>query len=365
MAKKLPTVWKMEPHTEAKHIILRRYLQAWFPIMTRWNGRVLYIDGFAGPGKYIDGQIGSPIIALGAALEVAPKMTGEMSLLFIELDPKRLEVLKQEVAEFALPKNIAVDCVHGKFDETMTGILASLEEQRKRLAPTFAFLDPFGFSHTPFSVVQKIMANQKCEVLITFMYEEINRFLEHPDQPTNYDELFGGKEWRDAIPIKEPQPRKKFIHDLYRRQIEEKAGVRYVRSFEMINHGNRTDYFLFFGTNNLKGLARMKEAMWKVDEGAGMQFSDTTDMNQTLLFAKEPDFGDVKRRIVAKFSGLQVAVEKIEEFVLVQTPYRETHYKTQVLKPMEKSEPPELIVVSRPGRGAKGTFPEGTQIKFA
>jgi len=33
-------------------MILRRYLQAWLPILSRRNERVLYLAGFAGPGIY-------------------------------------------------------------------------------------------------------------------------------------------------------------------------------------------------------------------------------------------------------------------------------------------------------------------------
>jgi hypothetical protein len=44
--------WKIEPHTQAKHLILARYLKAWLPIMASFNGRILYIDAFAGPGGY-------------------------------------------------------------------------------------------------------------------------------------------------------------------------------------------------------------------------------------------------------------------------------------------------------------------------
>ena len=61
--------WKLEPHTQGKHLVLRNYMEAWLPIMTRWNGRVLFIDGFAGPGEYDGGEPGSPIIALPALME--------------------------------------------------------------------------------------------------------------------------------------------------------------------------------------------------------------------------------------------------------------------------------------------------------
>ena len=60
------TVWELEDHTAAKHEILRRYLAAWFPILSSsgYNRRGLFIDGFAGPGIYSKGELGSPIIAL-------------------------------------------------------------------------------------------------------------------------------------------------------------------------------------------------------------------------------------------------------------------------------------------------------------
>jgi hypothetical protein len=31
------TIWKLEPHTGAKHRILGRYLDAWFPILGKFN----------------------------------------------------------------------------------------------------------------------------------------------------------------------------------------------------------------------------------------------------------------------------------------------------------------------------------------
>ena len=48
----MDTIWPLEPHTAAKHEILRRHLGAWFPIMCSWNRRLVFVDGFAGPGQY-------------------------------------------------------------------------------------------------------------------------------------------------------------------------------------------------------------------------------------------------------------------------------------------------------------------------
>lgn len=364
MPSRLSTIWELEPHTKAKHEILRRYLQAWLPIITRWNGRVVYIDGFAGPGIYKKGEEGSPIIALKEAVGHRDSIRAEVFFFFIEADSARFQSLQQHVATLPIPSNFKVHPVLGKFDETMTALFDQLDEDGKKLAPTFAFLDPFGFSHTSLAMVRRLMGYQRCEVLITFMYEEINRFLRHPDQPQHFDALFGCGDWRQALSVQNSQERKRFIHDLYHRQLREAASIRFVRSFEMVNEGKRTDYFLFFGTNSLDGLKKMKEAMWKVDERSGLQFSDATDLNQVLLFKKEPDYEDLKRRILSNFLDRTVTVEAVEEFVLVSTPYRETHYKRHVLKPMEVSQAPGLVVQRPPTGRRKGTFSPKTLIEF-
>ncbi|PSN94208.1 hypothetical protein B9Q06_09975 [Candidatus Marsarchaeota G2 archaeon ECH_B_2] len=82
------------PHTKAKHKILKTYLAAWFPILSKWNGRVLYIDGFAGPGEYDDGSDGSPLLALEVARTHKLKLASEVVFLFVEEDKERFNHLR-------------------------------------------------------------------------------------------------------------------------------------------------------------------------------------------------------------------------------------------------------------------------------
>src|SRR5262249_53790542 len=88
------TTWPLEPHTKGKHLVLKEYLNAWFPILSSWNGRIVFIDGFSGPGKYDGGEEGSPLIALRAMLEHSSRSRfKEITFFFIEQDPKRAEHL--------------------------------------------------------------------------------------------------------------------------------------------------------------------------------------------------------------------------------------------------------------------------------
>lgn len=36
------TIWIAEPHTIAKHRILRKYLDGWLPVISSWKKRVLF-----------------------------------------------------------------------------------------------------------------------------------------------------------------------------------------------------------------------------------------------------------------------------------------------------------------------------------
>jgi hypothetical protein len=218
----------------------------------------------------------------------------------------------------------------------MTGILDNLDKKSTVIAPTFVFIDPFGFS-IPISIIKRIMSRPRCEVLITFMYEEINRFIGEPRLWDCLTLLYGNAEWKRIIPIRDPGTRELELQGIYKNQLQTEAGIKFVTSFKMTNKTNRTDYFLFFGTNHLLGLKKMKAAMWDVDESGSFEFSDATyNPAQPTLFQVEPNYQSLKNAIIDKFGGRSVKIVDLETFVLTQTPFRETHYKRKILAPMER-----------------------------
>src|ERR1700719_5434474 len=179
MAAPTTTIWPLDPHTSAKHAILRRYLKAWIPILTLGRfPRVAYFDGFAGPGKYSGGEDGSPVIALKAALEQNPPIRGQVIFRFVEEKPDRAEVLQQIVKSLPIPNNFDVKVEGGrKFEAAFKDFRTHYVNNAGKIPPTFAFIDPFGWTGAPFSAVQFLMSQSSCEAFITFMYEEINRFI--------------------------------------------------------------------------------------------------------------------------------------------------------------------------------------------
>lgn len=336
MAAPKSTIWELESHTRAKHEILRRYLQAWMVILSQGKfPEILYIDGFAGPGEYAGGEAGSPIIALDTALGYKPPLTAKVHFFFVEKDSARAHHLLTQVALRTLPANFQVIVEGGVTFEVAFEKRNPEFLRNGRLIPTFAFIDPFGWTGAPFSLVERILTWRNCEVFINFMYEEINRFIGHRDQVANFSSFFGTDGWKQCIDETDPRRRNRCLHDLYLKQLHMSARAKYVRSFEMSNTHDVTDYFLFYATNELLGLKKMKEAMWKVDESGEFRFSDATDPNQLVLFEKVPNFSTLQSRLLEKFSDKDVKVADIENFVLVETAFRETHYK-RILKTLEK-----------------------------
>jgi three-Cys-motif partner protein len=316
------TIWKLEPHTGAKHRILRSYLDAWFPILAKDNPRIVYVDGFSGPGKYLGGEPGSPIVALQSAVAHAVRLTGEVVFFFIEEDTKRADHLESEILNLNLPTNFKASVERGEFANSFGETLDAIEKGGLRLAPTFALIDPFGFSGLPYALIKRLLSRQKCEVLITFMVDSINRWLTHPDEEitAHIVETFGTEE---AVAVAQGENRIVALKDLYFRQLKKIA--RFVRYFEMSDKDQRVVYYLFFASNNALGHLRMKEAMWKVDPMGEFTFSDSTDPYQHVLFA-QPHFEQLANQIVTAFKGAgRIPVSRIETFVNDQTAFLRKH----------------------------------------
>ena len=359
MATPKETIWEIEPHTLAKHKILEHYLKAWFPIIGRYNDTVNYVDGFAGPGIYSKGESGSPIVALEVANDHSAILKGKLNFLFIEEDQARAKNLNNEIAKLELKTNFNVQVVNDKFYETIDFILKSFEKEGKILAPTFIFIDPFGFSGIPASVVADLLRNPKVEVFINFSVDSINRFIGTEDANKHIIELFGAEGVIELIKSSKDN-RIRDLRDLYQIMLTEHA--KFVRYFEMRNNDGRIIYYLFFCSNHNLGHLRMKEAMWRVSAEGDFSFSDSTDPNQTVLFTKE-DFGEeVFNLIKAKFTSLEV--EKIKKYVEDETAYLDKHL-TQALKFGENGKLIRVNELKQDGsKRRKGTFPEGTIIKI-
>jgi three-Cys-motif partner protein len=361
------TLWTLEEPTRAKHRLLRRYLDAWLPIMASWEQRLVLLEGFAGPGRYVDGELGSPLIMLDAFLahRSRHKISSELVYFFIEERKDRVDYLEAEIARVDLPDQVKVQVIHGRYEDTFGELIDSVAEAGKRLAPTFAFIDPFGYAHASMGLTGRFLQFDRCEVLIFVPLYHVNRFVERDGQERAMTALFGSEDaWRGVGAIGPEQSRMDFLHDLFRDQLRQVCGLRYVRSFEIVTGGTNSGYHLFFGTKHIKGLEKMKESMWSVDPQGGQRFQDSTDSGQLVLLEEASlDTQPLRQALRRRFGTDPFTVEEAEQFTLEDTAYLPSHLRRRTFKPAEENG--ELEVVDPPSNRRPLTYPKGkTVLRF-
>ena len=359
-------IWDCDPHTKAKHEILKRYLQRWFPILNTYHGRVVYLDGFCGPGRYLGGEPGSPLVALEVAAQHRRALTGDIVFWFIDERGDRIEHLKKELNSVPRPAHFTIHPETGIFHEKLAKALDELEKKGAAPAPHFAFIDPFGFSGIPYSLVERLLKKPRCEVFITFMVDSINRWLDHPNDALvkHMPETFGTIECLDIS--RQSLDRITALRELYQRQLRKAA--RYVRYFEMRDKNDRVIYYLFFASNNPLGHVKMKEAMFEVGGEGLYSFSDATDPNQQFLFGTDHTLA-LWPLLHQKFGGSEVRTETVRGYVENDTAFLETHMKATLRAHEGEAVPPGQRVQVRPTKAdgkprKKGTFPDGVFVGF-
>ena len=354
------TLWELDEQTGGKHLILKHYLDGWFPILGRWNGRLLFIDGFAGPGEYEDGEPGSPLVALDCIRrhKAGNGLQGvELVCIFIEADERRAWHLEQLLARQPQIPDTTTHVLPGAFDDHVSAILDHIDQQNEQLAPSFVVIDPFGVKGSPMSLVERILENPKSECMISFMYEPIRRFHRQPELERHLDDLFGTKEWKRCLRMEETDAKKRFLHDLFSEQLKH-HGASHVVPFEMWK-GNRHIYTIYFASGSLKGCNLMKQVIWRVEPSGSYAFRGHAGQARVLFDANTDALAEQLREA---FGDGPTPIERIEEFVMSdKTIYHLGQLRRNTLGPLERD---GKITVIRPLGGRGFPLHRGIKIRF-
>lgn len=354
--------WEYQEHTRVKHILLKKYLTAWIPILGKWNPKICYFDGFAGRGEYTDGTLGSPLIALKVADELS-QYFGELTCFFIEKDPENFrnleKVLERDQPKLGSRQKINIIKENEEFANVINGIFEYLEREKSILVPSFFFVDPFGFSGIPFTAIRKILENPRTEVFFTFMVRDVARFIQLPELEDILNKLFGTDKWRNILTSS--YRRELALINLYREQLHEAANVKYSWPFRVCTSKRvQTLYYLLHATNNFKGHSIMKHIMFNQSAEGNFAYlgpQDITVRTQTRLFDIN-SIQDLKQYLLDRFKGKSVSYEDIQVQVCTpwytEPPYIDKHYR-EVLKELEKEGKIKIDrITSRTQRGLSG-----------
>jgi three-Cys-motif partner protein len=285
------------PLQRAKHDLIRNYLGGWFPKLGSWAGRVLYVDTHAGRGRYANGEMGSPIVALKTLLNHPhrDRLLSKSEFIFwvIERDERNLASLRREIAFLKLPsKRIMVEAQAGNSLSVLRAVVASLREHKSRMAPAFIFLDPHGFK-LPSSLLRELMDAGRVELLVTFMWRWVDMAIAQARNSTpgelqlatTLDALFDTSAWRSRITSDNSVERARQASELLREQI----AARWFTDIKMLGENEAIRYLMLHFTNHNDGRDLMKHCIWKICPDGGLHVRMGNNPNQEFLIKPTPD----------------------------------------------------------------------------
>lgn len=275
-----------------KDQILSSYLKPYFQKILTTNKPVFYIDGFAGKGKFDDGNDGSPRIALGIRDEVLINSNAHnpsIESCFIDLYYSK--DLSANLSDFDL-YNQMVTVVQDDFNKIINPLLTHRKGQN-----IFLYIDPFGldalemdvlcgFSNQNFNSIE-ILLNANtfgflragCSILgLVFKLDwDPDELLDPVDLlPENkfktldmLNKYAGGNYWQDILndyykdqSVSSMYNSEERFSQQYREKLKE--AYRFVLDFPIrlsINH--KPKYRLYHATNHEMGCNLMAENMYK------------------------------------------------------------------------------------------------------
>jgi three-Cys-motif partner protein len=252
-----PDVYGQREQTRAKHFILKRYLQALsFKVLRGWD--IAYIDGFSGPwqSKTEDFSDTSFMIAIDvlkdaqARVEEATGRRRTIRCFFCENDDAAYEKLLQAVKRHHRVGEFEIHTFFGNFEDAPDMI-------RRVIGRAFPliFIDPTGWTGYSFEKIRTIFDFEKCEVIVNFMFDFINRFSSSPDSAiiASLYPILGGPGWKDRLDTSLTSGLA--VEKLFRETLKSAGQFTHVVSTRIDKStSDRPHFFLAYGTKHREGL---------------------------------------------------------------------------------------------------------------
>lgn len=328
--------WEYKEHTKVKHEILSKYLGTWTKILGKFHNLNIF-DCFAGRGRFPDGVEGSPLIVIKTIAEIREKMRQPdgASCIFIERNKNNFQNLQSEInIEIENSPQKYGDWLNVKYSNNEFANVASriIDKHGENLAPSFFFIDPFGFSGVPFEVIKNILSIRRTEVFMTFMVRDVNRFFESSHHTISIEELYGINNVQETLQNKYSNlPREHALLKLYRDQLHEEANVKYTFPFTIsADERLQTTYYLIHATNHPVGCELMKGVMYKA--GTEGRFRYLGPAEGQLALTQFTGISKLKEVLLNRFSGRTLSYRDIRYETLTDTEFIKKHYHEALLE---------------------------------
>ena len=312
--------------SEIKDRLLGCYLVPYFQKVLHTGRPILYIDCFAGKGKFDDGKNGSPRIALKVRDECinnSHKPNARIDACFIDLN--YADELRSNIVDYVNTDNVRV--ISGKYEDLILGLLSTEHNNN-----VFLYIDPYGikaldyhlfeqFADAKFNSIE-ILINMNsfgfiragcCALDVDFTHDEALNSLDDLKEyePTPFDDsstsikllnkIAGGEYWQDIIKAKQTGiidgylAEKRFSAE-YKTRLQQK--FKYVLDMPIrMKPGQRPKYRMIHVSNHAVGCILMADNML---ERASELFVEIQNPSQLSLFQQNVHREIIDERSIRK-----------------------------------------------------------------
>lgn len=306
-AKALPSV--------LKHTLLKTYIPKFGGKTGSVSRRVVYLDGYAGEGRYESGEQGSPEILMRIAGDHAMSdRLPDWTCFFVERERESATRLEAVAAEYRA-RGVDARVHRGDVEQLMDAVIAEAAG-----LPLFLFLDPCGLGLS-FERLAEVLTGPRAgrwpptEFMLNFSMDAVRRIGGHARSlkgnqasQRRLDAVCGGGWWRTILgPEFHPEADEEVAAEYARR-----LGVETHMSVPTVSVARaprqRAVYHLVFGTRSAQGLwffgdaaARARDAWWRT-----LDLNDDPELSGTLFSLStvlRPDPKDVRDQALSAITA--------------------------------------------------------------
>lgn len=357
-----------EDQSIVKSEIVEKYFDAWAGIITSTQDRhstdcrIGYFDLFAGPGRYKDGAMSTPLKVLTKAIN-NDVYANRLVTLFNDKDEINVRSLENAIKE--LP-NIEKLKYKPEIWNQEVGDKIAAEFERVAKIPTLAFIDPWGYKGLSLRLVNAFLKDWGCDCIFFFNYNRINAGLSNPCVKEHMAALFGEEKAEKLKAVLEPlspTEREATIINELALSLKE-YGHRFVLPFCFKNEtGKRTTHHLIFVTKHFRGYETMKDIMARAsstdEQGVpSFTYSPPDSRRQGFLFELNRPLDELEEMLLSEYAGQTLSTRKIYEMHSIDRRYILKNYK-EVLAKMERTG-----IIKTKGRKTNRGFPDYIEVTF-
>ena len=358
MGQPTDTLWPSQPRTLLKHQVYRQYLHCWMGKICQKFRDSAIVDAFAGPGAYLDGPDGSPVVIAKTFLEHShlPRFR-QLRLVCLEKRPDRRDSLAGKMA--ALPELPRLD--------VMVAPAGSVREYFKRLhaaahgddsgTPVLWILDPFDISSVPFGLIRECLRSPRDEVLVTWFADELYRFRGDAAKEHAIDVHFGTGAWQQTRRVAGGAGCKAELLKTYQESLQSLPGV-HAGAFEIASKNETARYALILATHSDAGLKCFNQMKWRMDPYLGRQASEKRGLDQPGLFDDDPHLSPL-RTWLESLAGTAAGFDELARQA-GRIGFKETHLRAALTGLAEDG----LAVREEPLDDTRTPWPAGSTIRF-